>query len=898
MSTLALRLIHENQEKYTCGEDARTLDLGNCSFKREMPHSVVKELEACIWVETLILSSWWYEYEPSAQTWIRAHSPNHGRNNYLVQLPESLSHLVSLKKLVASRLHIIRDISPLSGLTDLEELYFSTNEIEDLTPIANLKNLKRIYCPYNKIKDLSPLEGLDNITQFNCAYNHIQDLSPILSLMIENDIPIFWKDFIQGTSGIAIKGNPISHPPLGVVHQGSAGILRWMSEQKRSGTTKIREAKLLLVGQGESGKTTLRRKLLNVNNALPERDPATQGIEIESLKFQDTKGEEFHLNIWDFGGQSIQRYAHQFFLTGSSVYALLCNTREENPNFQYWLNIIELLGGESPILVVQNKKQGYFEPIRNEASIRQRFKNVHNYFFAADLSRAAEEPDFFKLRETIYLLSTHLPHIQREYPRSYAAIRKVLEVKARRKNYISWKEYRIICQNEGMHSEPTMQDFAIAFTYIGVCLWLPKVGLRDYVFLRPKWIIDALFLLIYNKEVSEKKGFLDENDTLSVWSGKAYDGMHDRLLRLLEEFYLCYRLSDVSGRYVIPQLLPAAKEPDRWSEKQVTRLIFRYDFRPEGIVTRLICRLHKLIEKDESATGLVWSDAVVFKLKNNARAFVYELFGEKDIVVEAAGSKSADILERMIEEVDAIHQEAKYANLQVEKLIQCSCPVCKNDKEPYFFEYDYLVELLADHETRERCRKTKHWVSIIDILAQTGPKAERAAKNQNIYGRGSFEDIEDSDDPNQEKKSTLNVFFSYSKHDKTLLDEFIKALNPLIITQKIKYWDDSKIRPGEYWDNSISEALEFADIIFLLLSNDFLNTPYIVNKEITVAMHRHEKGEALIVPVVLRRCLWEKLSLGKLQGIPRKGKTVTEAVNRDVVWYEIVEEIKDLIEQF
>jgi internalin A len=63
------------------------------------------------------------------------------------------------------------------------------------------------------------------------------------------------------------------------------------------------------------------------------------------------------LNVWDFGGQEIMRATHQFFLTERSVYLLVLNGREGAEDFdaEYWLKHIESFGGESPVIVVQNK---------------------------------------------------------------------------------------------------------------------------------------------------------------------------------------------------------------------------------------------------------------------------------------------------------------------------------------------------------------------------------------------------------------------------------------------------------------------------------------------------------------------------------------------------------------
>ena len=142
------------------------------------------------------------------------------------------------------------------------------------------------------------------------------------------------------------------------------------------------------------------------------------------------------------------------------------------------------------------------------------------------------------------------------------------------------------------------------------------------------------------------------------------------------------------------------------------------------------------------------------------------------------------------------------------------------------------------------------------------------------------------------------VFFSYSKADIEYLDEFRTQLRPLERDNQVRLWDDRQIRPGESWDDSIRSALQSADIIFLLLSADFLATDYIDETEITIALERHRKGEAKVIPIQLRPCLWQDTPLGELQAIPRKDTVISTAKDQDEVWLQVLLEIKEELERF
>jgi hypothetical protein len=54
----------------------------------------------------------------------------------------------------------ISDLTTLSGLTQLRQLYLNGNQITDVTPLADLTELEILDLGYNNIADVSPLSGL------------------------------------------------------------------------------------------------------------------------------------------------------------------------------------------------------------------------------------------------------------------------------------------------------------------------------------------------------------------------------------------------------------------------------------------------------------------------------------------------------------------------------------------------------------------------------------------------------------------------------------------------------------------------------------------------------------------------------------------------------------------
>ena len=135
----------------------------------------------------------------------------------------------------------------------------------------------------------------------------------------------------------------------------------------------------------------------------------------------------------------------------------------------------------------------------------------------------------------------------------------------------------------------------------------------------------------------------------------------------------------------------------------------------------------------------------------------------------------------------------------------------------------------------------------------------------------------------------VEIFFSYSHSDEALRDELERHLVPLKRDQTLSTWHDRNISAGEQWKGEIDQQLASADIVLLLVSSDFLASDF-CHYEMRCALDRHHEGDAVVIPILLRPCLW-KVELGDLQALPRDNKPVISAPNRDAAFLEVVEGI-------
>lgn len=138
----------------------------------------------------------------------------------------------------------------------------------------------------------------------------------------------------------------------------------------------------------------------------------------------------------------------------------------------------------------------------------------------------------------------------------------------------------------------------------------------------------------------------------------------------------------------------------------------------------------------------------------------------------------------------------------------------------------------------------------------------------------------------------IRVFFSYSHVDEKYRNELEKHLKSLQRQGLIESWHDRRISAGEDWANRIDQELRHADIILLLVSSDFINSDYCYELEMREALARHEREEAVVIPVIVRPCHWTGLPFGKLQAATQDGKPVEKYPSLDDAFVEVTQKIE------
>jgi Leucine-rich repeat (LRR) protein len=775
-------------------------------------------------------------------------------------LISNLNGLETLNKLqvLEAQGNTIENTNNLINKNSLKSLNLSKNNLKNLDNCKEIKNIKSIDLSHNSIENIDAIENLEIIESINLDNNNIKDLEIILPLLKKGLSINYYKNYI---GNITILDNPISLPPKEIVYRGEKDILEFYEDIEKQGSAFLYEAKLLILGESGAGKTTLSRKIIKDNAKMPDDSESTKGIDIERYFFKTLENIKFRINIWDFGGQEIYHATHQFFLTQRSLYLLVCDSRKEDTDFNYWLQVVELLGGKSPLMIIQNEKFGRKVDI-DIRGLKQRFEFI-NESYSIDLKDDTNKLQY--LKDDIKTQIQKLQHIGQELPKQWVEIRKNLEIIAKDHNYIEYNYYKNICIKNKIYEKDKILRLSRYLHDLGVFLHFQDDPiLKHYIFINNEWITNAVYRVLDDTKIQfENKGHFSKNYLKTIWTKFNYSEISDEIIQLMKNFELCYEIPEKQNEYIAPQLLPKEQPELNINEFDGIQLKYDYEFLPKGLISRLIVRLHKYIDSLE----FVWRYGMVIT-KNQSRSLIIETYGKRTIHIRMMGKYQVEFLTIIQEELDTLNKQ--YNEIRFNKLIPCFCNECKNKKDPYYFIHAELLRRTEKGKFDVECEYSYEKIKVNELL------------NRFTYSKSS-------------KDSPFKLFISYSQKDQLFKEQLLIALSPLRREEKIIAWYDHLIAPGEEWNEKILDEIDIAEIIILLVSSDFINTNYIWDNEISKALERQKHSEVIVIPIIVRPCDWENLPFSKINVLPRKGNPISESENIDRAWTNVVKELRDLI---
>ena len=144
----------------------------------------------------------------------------------------------------------------------------------------------------------------------------------------------------------------------------------------------------------------------------------------------------------------------------------------------------------------------------------------------------------------------------------------------------------------------------------------------------------------------------------------------------------------------------------------------------------------------------------------------------------------------------------------------------------------------------------------------------------------------------------LDVFYSYAREDEKLRERLETHLALLRREGLIAEWHDRKIGAGDEWQGDIDAHVHSAQIILLLVSADFLASEYINDVELKVALDRHSRHEAVVIPIILRPVNWSRAPFAKLQALPRDARPVTSWSDPEEAFADVARGIEAIVNRY
>jgi small GTP-binding protein len=604
------------------------------------------------------------------------------RNNPIADI-SFLSGLSGLTNLDLSS-NQIADFSFLSGLSGLTHLYLGNNKIDDISPLSGLSGLTNLDLSSNQIADFSFLSGLKQLTFLNLINNKIIELpESMVNLGVEIDVG---KEdaYSYDDNGIFLFGNPIEKPPLEITRKGSGAIKAYFEslKEKEAENLPVNEVKVLLVGDGAAGKTSLSKCLRGL--AFDDQEAKTGGINIEPWQIEKSS-RKIKVNLWDFGGQEIMHATHQFFLSQRSLYILVLDGRKEEKTTEYWLKHIEIFGGESPVLVVMNKIDTNPGFDLNRKFLQDKYTNIKG-FFRISCAQKTGITDFCNaLKQEL----SRLEMLSTTWPAAWFRVKTELE--NMQKNFISYEEYVDICSRAGIRqNDEAGRDTLVDFLNdLGVALHFKDLALEGTHVLEPEWATGAVYKIINSQQLADAKGVLELAQLphiLKKQKKKDFEYPKNKykfIIGLMKKFEICYEID--KQRVLVPDLLQVEETEFAFTYENSLQFVMEYDFLPKSIMPRFIVKMHR-----DSKPGLQWRTGVVLEDQDlHSSAVVKVDEADKKVSIYVVGSQKREyfaIIRRTLRDI-----ANSFKKLVVNELV----PLPQQEKEGISKEYVDYKELIG-----------------------------------------------------------------------------------------------------------------------------------------------------------------------------------------------------------
>jgi len=526
-------------------------------------------------------------------------------NTQITRIPPAIGSLQELILLDISANELTSLPSSICGLSELSAFYLNNNRLRNIPPdIGKLRDLSYLYLHENDLQDLpDSLSELPNLSVLTLHKNNALDIP------LEILGPEFRK---TGDS------NPPANPQ---------DILHFYISRRGGTQRPLNEVKVLVVGEGGVGKTSLIKQLRGeIYN--PDENK-THGIERHKVTMECGQIGPVQLNIWDFGGQDIMHATHEFFMTHRSVYLLVLDSRqnERQTRIDYWLRLIGSYGANSPVIVVCNKSDQQVMQL-NWTALQREYPQVKAFSKEVCCYHSEEK----NLRKGLDELKNHIssaienfvPEVNRLIPTTWINVKNELENDGR--DYLTLEEFHSLAESKGIDDNRDRQVLLSLLHQLGSVFHFSEHSIFDrdrtnnsapshieeLNVLDPGWVTTAIYKILNDPVLIRGGGILDRGslrrslNELPKGSVRYPKNKDDFIIAMMRRFEICFAFDGSHETWLLPDLLHEDEiDTGDWTKG----IAFRYQYRvlPASVIGRLMVRLHTLINRK-----FVWRTGALF----------------------------------------------------------------------------------------------------------------------------------------------------------------------------------------------------------------------------------------------------------------------------------------------
>lgn len=560
-----------------------------------------------------------------------------------------------------------------SHLTNLRVMDLNSAELKEI-PENHLPPNVKFLTLYGNRKLRKLPESIGNLKKLEVMDLRMLNLDTLPSALLELNLPFILSNISRKiTSGILLHGTKVYDMDISILEQSPAVAREWFANRnlETEQEQNLNEIKVIFLGDGGAGKSLSIARLLK-DGEMPTdfQGDSTPGIAISNQICQ-MDGKNITIHYWDFGGQEIMHSMHCMFLTKRTVYVVFVNVRDNNQDERafYWLHNIRNFANESPVLLVLNQIDQNPGASVNETGLRRLYPSLKDVIRLSALTDSREEFQK-KLYGRICAMIPSMEMVRDSFLSSWIRLKERLT--DMQEYYIDTPAFEKMCRDCNVSEKEDVRNGLIErFHDLGISFCYKERGLSRYMILKPEWITNAIYILLFNglSQGTDGKPYA-RNGILKI------DAIHELLERrvpvksvldisykehevayvlgVIRKFRLSYQvdaeheffpmLCDKNEREIVEEYV---------DQEEPLEYYFEYEYLPINVFHRLRVELHQYLNREE-----VWLTGALFESSSMHISALVRMVNNRIYIYARSQSKiypASTMLELLRENLERIN---------------------------------------------------------------------------------------------------------------------------------------------------------------------------------------------------------------------------------------------------